>query len=483
MRITAIPENPGATFPGVVEGNSVASLRDMLRHVTPQYGPILRASSFLGSGEPAGGGYAGHAELIDIDGLLQDVYGQPSMEPGVNDTLFGGGKGFAIADVTLSTLGESLERVVAGLVATAPEMPSRRIVGSWNDLEDMGLPALDPEAVSLFSEWQYATEGFLYAPFTREVPVQWVRGRRLVSREDIWVPAQLVDMVHIFDPGEELVGYPVSGGLSCHVSYRDAIYHGLTEVIERDAVNVSWYTSNPPDVVTLDATTRGLLGGFADRLEHDHSHAFLLRHPSDVCSASTFSFVGLQNWLSRRRYCAGGGCDLSAFTGVRKAAAEFGQTRSTLSLANVAPGSSVGRSVRTMFDWDEDRHLSEMTLFFQAIGFYGLEQNARHLDHYFKGEEIAGEELFDIEQRHRSKLSTAERLEILTDELSQSGIDPIILDYSHPDWKSLSVVKVFVPELTTPFLQSRPMLGHPRLSNVRADLRQEDGQVLPLPYP
>lgn len=483
MRITAISERPGGTLPGVIEGQGVTALWDMLQHVTPRYGPILRVSSFLGSGDPAGGGYAGHAELIDIDGLLQDVYGLPSLGPGVNDTLFGGGKGFAIEDVTLSTIGEALERVVAGLIATASEMPSRRIVASWSDMQQRGIPALDPQNVSLFSQWQYDTIGFLYAPFTRDIPIQWVRGTRLISGESIWVPAQLVDMVHIFDPNEELVGYPVSGGLSCHISYVDAIYHGLTEVIERDAVNVSWYTRNPPQIVSLDATTRKLLGGFADRFEEDHSQSYLLRHASNVCSASTFSFIGLQDWLPQRRYCAGGGCDFSTFTAVKKAAAEFGQTRSTLSLANLAPGSSVGRSVRTMFDWEEDRHLSEMTLFFQAIGFYGLPINAYHLNHYLTGEEITGEELFDAEQRHRTELSTVERLELLKGELQESGIDPIILDYSHPDWRSLSVVKVYVPELTTPFLQSRPMLGHPRLSELRAGLQQEDGQVLPLPYP
>lgn len=74
-------------------------------------------------------------------------------------------------------------------------------------------------------------------------------------------------------------------------------------------------------------------------------------------------------------------------------------------------------------------------------------------------------------------------MERLLGELTQKGIDPIILDYSHPDWNSLSVVKVFVPELSTPFLQSRPMLGHPRLAQLRADVVLPNARVAPLPYP
>lgn len=482
--VTAIPDQPGGAFPPSVSGRGLTALSDMMARVSDKYGPVLRASTFLGSGDAAGGGYAGHAELLDIDGLLQDLYGQPSMEPGVNDTLFGGGKGFALPNVTLSTVGESLERVVAGLVSTSPSLPTERIVGSFTDLTAQGYACLAPSAMTPFNEEQYARPHFLYQRFTDDTVVQWLRGRRLVSGAEQWVPAQLVDMVHIYDPAEAIVGYPVSGGLSCHISYREAIYHGITEVIERDAVNVSWYTTDKPRIVELDDTTRRILGGFADRMELDHSAWRLLYHPSGVSSAATFSVVGLQEWLPRRQYCAGGGCDFSAITSAHKAAAEYGQTRSTLSLANVAPGSSVGRSVRTMFDWELDRPLSEMTLFFQAIGFYGLPDNVEHLEHYMTGETVSGEEVFgSADQERRSRLSTDDRLDRLLEELDGQGIDPIAIDYSHPDWHSLAVIKIFMPELTTPFLQSRPMLGHPRLAQVRPEIVTDNGEVLPLPYP
>jgi ribosomal protein S12 methylthiotransferase accessory factor len=483
MRVTAVVSEPGGALPTTSSGDALVALRDMRQHVSGVYGPVLRASTFLGSGDAAGGGYAGHAELYDMDGLLRDLYAQPSMEPGVNDTLFGGGKGFALSNVTLSTVGESLERVVAGLISTAPQMPSRRIVGSYSSMVSEGYDCLSSEQVRLFSDEQYAQPHFLYSRFTDDTVVQWIRGRRLVSGADTWVPAQLVDMIHIYDPAEEIIGYPVSGGLSCHITYHDAIYHGITEVIERDAVNVSWYTTAKPKIVQLDHTTRKILGPFTDRMVADHSAAYLLYHPSSVSTATTLSVVGLQDWLPRRRYCAGGGCDYSSATAAMKAAAEYGQTRSTLTLANMAPGSSVGRSVRTMFDWELDRPLSEMTLFFQAIGYYGLPENAEHLEHYMSGEQISGEELFDAGQQGRSDLSTRERLDRVVADLQEQGIDPIVLDYSHPDWNSLSVVKVYIPELTTPFLQSRPMLGHPRLARLRPEVVRATGETMPLPYP
>ncbi|MFY9488702.1 MAG: YcaO-like family protein [Solirubrobacterales bacterium] len=482
MSIRAIAEIGGSRPPSL-EGSDFVALRDMLSHVSPEVGPILRVSSFIGAGEPAGGAYAGHAELYDLDGVLRDTYGQPSIEPGVNDTLFGGGKGISLPGAMLSTVGEAVERAVAALVGCSPNLPSERIIGSYNNMTSEGRPAVDPDATQMFSDAQYDVPGFLYNRFTRDSIVQWVRGKRLISGDPIFVPAQFVDMVHIYDPNEELVGYPVSGGLSCHTSTEAATYHGLTEVIERDSINIGWYTDNPPRRIVVDDEVREILGGFVDRLALDHSQSMFLYHPSDVSSVATISAVGIQQWLSKRRYCAGGGADLVTRTALRKAAAEFGQTRATLSQSIIAPGSAVGTSVEQLFDWAVDRPLAEMTLFFQAIGYYGLAENEHLLTSYLNGPEITLEEIRDTTVELGEESSVGERLEVLLAEFQAKNIDPIVLDYSHPDWHQLSVIKVYVPELTTPFLQSRPMLGHQRLANLRQSVVDATGSALPLPYP
>lgn len=481
MKIQAVAERPSA-LPTLVAGQDHRAMREMLALVSPNVGPVLRAASFLGSGAAGGGGYAAHAELLDLDGLLRDLYQQPSMEPGVNDTIFGGGKGFRFDATVLSTLGEAAERVVAALMCGTPDLPGLRILGSWSELDASGLNARHPSTVRLFSDAQYDSPSFLYERFETDSIIQWVAGRHLRSGEEVYVPAQLVDMVHIYDVGEQIVGYPVSGGLSCHTSETAATYHGLTEVIERDAVNVSWYTADHPLRVKLDDDARKLLGSFADRLTLDHSEAHVLMHPSAVSSAATISMVGLQGWLRRRAYCAGGGCDAVLETAIRKAAVEFGQTRSTLAISVSAPRSAVGMNVERMFDWEPDRPLVDMQLFFQAIGYYGLVEHRHLLAHYLSGPEVTIEELRDT-ARSAPEASTDARLEHLLDELAEHEIDPIVLDYSHPDWNALSIVKLYVPELTTPFLQSRPMLGHPRLSPLRDDVIDEDGTILPLPYP
>jgi len=481
MQLTAISEHGGGR-PPVLDKNDFQAIQEMYACANSDIGPVLKVSSYLGAGSAGGGAYAGHAELSDLDGILRETYQQSSLEPGVNETLFGGGKGFDLIGTTMSTLGEAIERTIAAFVSCSPHLPGTRLMGSYNEMLESGHNTIDPETLGLFSEDQYDKQGFLYERFTRDTTIMWLEANRVVSGDTIFVPAQLLDMVHIFDPGETVVGYPVSGGLSCHGSYEAALYHGITEVIERDAVNLSWYTNEQPFRVDVSSCPDRFLREFFDGIEINNSRSALLYHPSPVSDAYTFSAVGLQDWLRRRRYCAGGGCDNFGPAALRKAAAEFGQTRGTIALSATNPRSAVGRSVERMFDWEYGRPLSEMTLFFQAIGFYGLPEYSEWLDHYLHGPEIKLSDLMDLSDFERNP-SVSERLEDVLGDLTAKGIDPIVLNYSHPDWNQLSIVKVWIPEVTTPFLQSRPVLGHPLLADLREDLVQPNGWVMPLPYP
>lgn len=453
----------------------------MLRCLNADIGPILKLVSYLGAGQAGGGAYAGHAELVDLDGIFRAIYTEASLQIGLNETLFGGGKGLDLTTTTISTLGEAIERSIAALVSSSPHLPAPRILNSYDDMIRSGYPTISPAEVGLFSKDQYTQPNFLYRRFTPELPIQWIEARRASSGNTIWVPAQLVDMVHIYDPEEAIIGYPVSGGLSCHRSYIDALYHGITEVIERDAINTSWYTDANPFVVDFEGLHDVVLREFLESVAVNCSRSALLYHPSSVTNASTFSLISQNNWLSRRGYCAGGGCDYDAVSALHKTIIEFGQSRGTMVMSTTNSRSAVGWTVSQMFDWSPDQPLVEMRLFFQAIGYYGLAKYRSELDHYFESPQITLTEI--LESVGDVAVNVQDRLSQLILDLQMHGIDPIVLDYSHPDWKRLTILKVWIPEITSPFLQSKPLLGHPRLANIRDNLYHPDGWLMPLPYP
>jgi ribosomal protein S12 methylthiotransferase accessory factor len=273
----------------------------------------------------------------------------------------------------------------------------------------------------------------------------------------------------------------VSGGLCSHISAEAAIYGGLCEVLERDAINVSWYTDAAPRNVRLD-TLHAEIQPFVRRLSADNSIARLLYHPTAIPGVPCFSFVSRQEWLARRRYCAGGACELDPLAALRSSAVEHGQSRSIVDLAIYAPRGVTGRTVEKMFDWDPGKSLAEMELFIQAIGYYGNPEFEGELDDYLNGPDTTWPELVEeLEaaiEPHRSDTA----LDTLLGAAAAAGLDPIVVDFSVPEHRQLAIKKVFEPRLTTGFLQSRPVLGHPRLQPLRPGVIR-DGVPSPLPYP
>lgn len=79
-------------------------------------------------------------------------------------------------------------------------------------------------------------------------PIDWVPGRSLLKGEHIWVPAELA----VFPPPMRRIKPAITTGLALGNSSLEAIVSGLTEVLERDATMLAWYSTFEPIGVDVD---------------------------------------------------------------------------------------------------------------------------------------------------------------------------------------------------------------------------------------
>jgi ribosomal protein S12 methylthiotransferase accessory factor len=196
--------------------------------------------------------------------------------------------------------------------------------------------------------------------------------------------------------------------------------------------------------------------------------------------------VQLVPWANRDAYYAGGGADLDIESALVKALTEFTQSERVAKLTQIAPDRNFAESARQIFDLDADAPASKIDRFLQVIAYYGYRQNREKLRWYLEG----GDEVL-LSDLPRSPQTTVEaKLDTLLDVLSRRNIDPIAFDLTPPQLNHVKLMKVFVTELTQPFVQSRPYLGHPRFALAPvwtgrrdAPLRYEELNADPLPYP
>jgi ribosomal protein S12 methylthiotransferase accessory factor len=143
-----------------------------------------------------------------------------------------GGAGTSRAQAAAAAVGEALERYAMSYVD-----PSRIVVATAAELGD---DAVDPERFALFSDPQYAGEGFPFAPFRRDTRVAWVGGWRVSDGAYAWLPAELVFLGEVTARESVRIGYATSSGAACSETVEEALERGLGEVLERDAFMIAW---------------------------------------------------------------------------------------------------------------------------------------------------------------------------------------------------------------------------------------------------
>jgi ribosomal protein S12 methylthiotransferase accessory factor len=144
------------------------------------------------------------------------------------------GKGRTEDEAKLSALGEAVERYCAYHLD-----PTRLSNGA------AAPDAITPADCVLYSDAQYAQDGFQFRPWTQDADITWSRGTDLHSGEAVLLPAALVHLVYPMPRTEDHFTAVTSNGLSAGPTLARAVLGGLYEVIERDALMITWMNRLP----------------------------------------------------------------------------------------------------------------------------------------------------------------------------------------------------------------------------------------------
>jgi ribosomal protein S12 methylthiotransferase accessory factor len=155
---------------------------------------------------------------------------------GARRSLFhGSGVGLSWDAAFVAAVGEVVERL--SLTAQLHlDDPETRPCASW---EQLGERAIDPRRLDPYSDEQHADPEFPYPRFTISEPLTWVGGRSLLTGRELLVPAELVFLYHSLPRRH---GYTTSSGTASHLDADRAVVSALAELIERDAVMLTWLT-------------------------------------------------------------------------------------------------------------------------------------------------------------------------------------------------------------------------------------------------
>ncbi len=110
----------------------------------------------------------------------------------------------------------------------------------WAGYRDLNVAALDPRRIPRCSVRELAAPGCPLRALDPDARMRWVRGTDLATGAATWLPAVMAyyglrDLV----PAERF-WYRISTGFAVHTDPTEALVRGICEVVERDALAVTW---------------------------------------------------------------------------------------------------------------------------------------------------------------------------------------------------------------------------------------------------
>jgi len=143
----------------------------------------------------------------------------------------------------------STARIVAIIEAIeryTSAMPRGRRVAVHATVDSLGDLALNPRLFGLYSVQQYKDHADLLTPYSDDLELDFVWAFSLRKQKPVLIPRHLG--FYSFVGAKNEPAFVIEGSNGCAIGNcpEEAIFHGLLEVIERDAFLLAWYSQKTP---------------------------------------------------------------------------------------------------------------------------------------------------------------------------------------------------------------------------------------------
>ncbi len=227
------------------------------------------------------------------------------------------GKGMTKDEAITSAIGEATERYCA-----YHWDPQRTFVAKASDIQSR---YITPHDCVLYSDRQYNTFEWPHPRYTPDRELAWLNGNDVLDDSTVALPAGLVYLVFPPPRMEDYFAPSTSNGLAAGPSLARAILGGLCELMERDAMLITWMNRLPAVELQFDHSPE-----IPGRIFRHYAHfgvnvrAFLM--PSDL-PAATVMAISFEEDPSRPANVIGLGCHPDPNIALLKALFELCQGR------------------------------------------------------------------------------------------------------------------------------------------------------------
>lgn len=400
--------------------------------------------------------YAG--EFADPTALRDRAVAQDRLE------LCSGGASTIAQEAEAAALGEGIERY-ALLLCSERDVQHMSICEAGDD-------ACDARAFDLFSPAQFCRAGFPFVPADPNRSLGWREAVCLSGSGTALVPAFLLHLSYPFSHQEGPIGYCSSSGAAAGCTREEALLASLYEVIERDAVALTWLQRRSRPIVTLESAPAPVKD-VLDRITATGLGVHVVDITTDV--KIPVMLCAITSSSTRRPALAiGAACRVDPWQAVLKAVVEAAHTFTFLDLTTA--GAELHR--RSISD---DPKLNTFKEHCKLFAYQDMLPHAEFL--------YASDRTVNLPPpAATSSGSIRSNIEACVAQLQCAGFEVYAVDMTPSDIQSVgfSVIRVVVPGLQPLWIRDWSFLGNKRLyRSVDADVERAfaESDLNPIPHP
>jgi ribosomal protein S12 methylthiotransferase accessory factor len=331
---------------------------------------------------------------------------------------------------------------------------------------ELGGAALDLETIPRCSEREYAHPACPFHPPDPRARLRWVRGYSLTQAVERYVPAVMAFLY--FKPWpEEMFWQMISTGIAAHTRLPAALVSAIGEVVERDAIALTWLARLPLPRIEVEEPVPPELRTNLRRLRRSLVRHHLFDATTDVGIPTVYAVQLLdgQPKLSQYVNCA---TDFSAAAACAKTMREAAPTRAVFQFPRDVPG-----------------EVEQFQSLYDGATYMGRPEQRPEFD--FLLQSPSRRSLSDM--RIAAPEGDAARLRFLVGRLRELHMEAVAVDLTSDELREagLWVVRVVIPQLMPMSTIHRArFLGHPRLFAYPEKAgfgRRTEADVNPAPQP
>jgi ribosomal protein S12 methylthiotransferase accessory factor len=376
-----------------------------------------------------------------------------------------GGTSIYREEAMIKAIGEAIERYCAFI------WEEDRLVR--DTARNLSGKAIDLELLPMCSDKEYSNpNNYLKRPHP-DMELAWCEAYSLVKKNWVLVPASYIYLASL-DREDSLITLPVSTGLACGVNLEEAILSGIYEVVERDALMITWLNRLPRAKIDIHSIHHAGIQERIQRLQEANLEPYFFDITTDIKITSVLLVLVARN---------------STIPVLTVTAATHADPARALEKV-IDEGVATRKYCVSLFKGGIPKEIdfqdfSKITTFEDHLLLYAYPEMAQHLDFLLGSKAVI--KFRELQARYQLNHSLKDVKALF----SIKGMDVLVSDLTTSDIEEagFKVVRVLIPGLqplsqnhNIRYLANRRIYEMPKLLGYDSRVRDE-AEINPLPHP